>query len=475
MRKKVKVAIIGAGTAGLSARKEIAKITDDYLVIDNGPLGTTCARVGCMPSKILIQVANDFHRRHQFELQGIHGGESLQLCQREVLAHIRRLRDRFVYSVMTSLESWQDKLVCQQAKFLSSRILQVGEEQIEADAIIVATGSETILPNSWASFQHRFLTSESIFEQKEFPKNLCIIGLGVIGIELGQALARLGVNIEAVTIGKSIGGLSDPRIQDYAIKIFRQEFSINTRGVKKFQEEHNQLWVETDTGIIRADKAIVSIGRRPRLKGLGLEKIGLELDKNHLPIIEKGTFQVKGEPIFIVGDVNGQRPLLHEASDEGRIAGYNSVRLEYKTQCFQRRVPLTIVFCEPQIALVGQTYQELINKKINFVTGKICFEGYGRAIIKLKEVGLVHIYAHSRSGKILGAELFCPDAEHLAHQLAWVISLNLTLAQVLALPFYHPVMEEGLRSALRDAASQISNKPSSLEVLRCEESIVLRG
>ena len=473
--KKVKVAIIGAGSAGLSARKEVAKVTDNYVVIDNGPLGTTCARVGCMPSKVLIQVANDFHRRHQFELEGIHGGESLKLSQSEALVHVRNLRDRFVKSVVKSFESWQDKLIQQQAKFISPQILQVGEEKIEAEAIIIATGSETIIPDSWASFKHRFLTSESIFEQEQLPKSVCVIGLGVIGIELGQALGRLGVKVEAVTRSKAIGSLTDPEIQDYAFQVFSKEFSIKTEGVNKLREEENQLVVETDTDTIKAEKALVSIGRRPRLAALGLEQLDLELDEKNQPRLELGTFQVKGKPIFIVGDVNGQRPVLHEASDEGRIAGYNAVRLGESSECFQRRLALTIVFCDPQIALVGQSYQELTENKINFVTGKMCFEGYGRAIVKLQEVGLIHIYVEPDTGKLLGAELFCPNAEHLAHQLAWVISLNLTVSQVLALPFYHPVMEEGLRTALRDAAAKINVKSSPLEVLCCEESIVLRG
>jgi dihydrolipoamide dehydrogenase len=428
-----------------------------------------------MPSKVLIQVAKDFHRRHQFELEGIHGGDSLRLSRREVLAHVRRLRDRFVQSVVASFEPWKDKLICQRARFISSQVLQVGNEQIEAEAIVVATGSESILPPAWAQFQSRFLTSESIFEQQILPESLCVIGLGVIGLELGQALRRLGVNVEAVTVGKSLGGLSDPHLQDYALKIFRREFSINPHGVNNLREEQNQLWVETDTGTIRTEQALVSIGRRPRLDHLGLEKLGFEFNANQQPDLEPGTFQIKGEPIFLAGDVNDQRPVLHEAADEGRIAGYNAVRLGNSSACFQRRVPLTIVFCDPQIALVGQTYQELSQNQVDFVTGKMSFEGYGRAIIKLEEVGRIHIYAGRDRGQIFGAELFCPDAEHLAHQLAWVISLKLTVAQVLALPFYHPVTEEGLRSALRDAAAQIQVHRSRLEVLRCEESIVLRG
>lgn len=105
--KKVKVAIIGAGTAGLSARREVAKVTDSYVVIDNGPLGTTCARVGCMPSKVLIQVANDFHRRHKMAEMGILGGQDLSLDHKQVMKHVRKLRDRFVRSVVGGFEDWQ--------------------------------------------------------------------------------------------------------------------------------------------------------------------------------------------------------------------------------------------------------------------------------------------------------------------------------------------------------------------------------
>ena len=104
--KKLDVIIIGAGTAGLSARREVEKKTSNYLVVDDGPLGTTCARVGCMPSKVLIQVANDYHRRHSLAEEGIHGASELSLDGKEVMQHVRKLRDRFVRGVMGGMEEW---------------------------------------------------------------------------------------------------------------------------------------------------------------------------------------------------------------------------------------------------------------------------------------------------------------------------------------------------------------------------------
>jgi dihydrolipoamide dehydrogenase len=158
---------------------------------------------------------------------------------------------------------------------------------------------------------------------------------------------------------------------------------------------------------------------------------------------------------------------LHEAADQGRIAGFNAVN---DPQCFKERVLLSITFCEPNIAIVGKRYEELVQKGVDFVTGKVSFEGQGRSIIKLEEIGALHIYAERSSGKLLGAEIFAPDGEHLAHLVAWAISCNLTAHETLALPFYHPVVEEGLRTAIRDAARQVEAPPNQLEVFRCEDS-----
>jgi dihydrolipoamide dehydrogenase len=111
-----------------------------------------------------------------------------------------------------------------------------------------------------------------------------------------------------------------------------------------------------------------------------------------------------------------------------------------------------------------------VQEGVDFVIGKVSFEGQGRAIIKLEEIGALHIYAKKSSGKLLGAEMFSPDGEHLAHLISWAIGCNLTVHETLALPFYHPVIEEGLRTAIRNAARQVEAPPNLLEVFRCEDN-----
>lgn len=465
--KRYKVAIIGAGTAGLSARGEVQKVTDDYVVIDDGILGTTCARVGCMPSKVLIQVANDFHRREAFEAEGIRGGEGLRVDTQAVMEHVRALRDRFVRGVLGGMESWQDHLIAKRARIVGDHLIDLGDEQIEAESIVIATGSSPILPGPWAPFRHRLIDTNAFFELPDLPRRVAVIGLGVIGLELGQALHRLGVEVVAISLDKAYGGLSDPALQDYAHEAFSSEFPVHLSGVRALREEGEDLVLELEDGTALAvDGALLSVGRRPNLVGLGLEELGVPFE-NRLPVFDASTFRVSGKDWYFVGDVNGTRPLLHEAADEGRIAGYNAVHDE--DQCFRRRTGLGVTFSAPNIATVGRSHRELVADGVDFITGEVSYEGQGRAIVKLEELGQLHVYADKHTGQLLGSELIAPEGEHLAHLLAWAIAAGLGVRQALTLPFYHPVLEEGLRTALRHAARQLDDAPPPLEVLRCAD------
>lgn len=466
--KRYDVAIIGSGTAGLSARREVAKHTDNYVVIDDGVLGTTCARVGCMPSKVLIQVAEDYHRRHSLDQEGIRGGESLSVDSKEVMSHVRRLRDRFVRAVIADMDSWTEThLIRKRARFISQNTLDLGDEKIEADRIILATGSKPIIPNSWQSIAPFLMDSDKFFEMEELPKSIAVIGLGVIGAELGQAMARLGVRVHGITLNKSIGGVSDPLIQDYVYQTLQKEFPITLHPAESLEKDNGQLLIRAGQNNIQVDMAFAAMGRTPNLSGLGLENLDIPMTDKGVPIFDQNTLQVGQSPLFIAGDVTADRPILHEASDEGRIAGYNAVHSS--AQCFRRRTPLGITFTSPNMAFAGEKHHQLKERQADFIVGHVGYEGQGRAIVKLKETGLLHVYAERSTGHILGAEIFAPGGEHLAHLLAWLISLKLTVFEALSLPFYHPVIEEGLRTALRHAASQVEIDQPTLDLIRCQD------
>ncbi|MEE3161993.1 MAG: FAD-dependent oxidoreductase, partial [SAR324 cluster bacterium] len=199
---------------------------------------------------------------------------------------------------------------------------------------------------------------------------------------------------------------------------------------------------------------LAATGRSPNVINLGLENTSLELDSREVPVFDPNTMQCGDSSIFIAGDVNNTMLLLHEAADEGRIAGDNAGRFP-DIKSGMRRSPISVVFCDPQIAMVGQSWGELKGQE-NVVVGKLSFEGQGRSRVMLKNKGLMHIYADRTSGLFLGSEFIGPQAEHLAHLLSWAHQQKMTIPQMLEMPFYHPVIEEGLRTALRDTNVQLS-------------------
>lgn len=462
------VAIIGAGSAGLSARREVVKKTGNYLVIDDGPLGTTCARAGCMPSKVLIQAAEDFGRREHFDRWGIRGSEGLTLDSRQTMNHVRQLRDRFVAGVMKGMDEWRDThLLRGRARFIDGNTLDVDGERIQAGRVVIATGSRPVIPEAWEAHGAYFLDSDNIFEQEVLPRRLGVVGMGVIGLELGQALHKLGVDITAYTLDKRFGGLSDPALQDYAAGYFADQFPVKFKGVDRLEQSGNGLVVHAGDEATEVDRLLLAMGRRPNLDGLGLENLDINLDSKGMPPFERDTLRIPDTSVFIAGDVTGDHPVLHEAADEGRIVGYNAVQED--PHCFHRREGLTITFSSPNIAIVGRSYDRLVRDGEDFETGEVSYEGQGRALIMLENKGLLHVYGNRRTGRLVGAEIMAPRGEHMAHLLSWSLAVGITAHQALAMPFYHPVVEEGLRTALRDLSGKVAGERSPLELMRCEE------
>lgn len=465
--KDVDVAIIGAGTAGLSAYSEVRKATEQVVLVNGGPDGTMCARVGCMPSKVLIQVANDFHRRQRFGMEGILGEEHLHVDRGRVLAYVRSLRDRFVHGVLKSLDKVGDHYIKGYARFLTPTTLDIEGQHIHAKCVIIATGSSPVVPKDWQVPADRLLTTDSLFEQSQLPSSLAVIGLGAIGVEIGQALARLGVEVTGFDQSPQLASLTDPEVNTCMQEILRKEFPLHTDAAVTVQSEGNTLAINAK-GTVQVDKILASLGRRPHVAQLGLENLGVPLNRHGLPPYDPNTLQVRDLPVFIAGDADGDRPVLHEAADDGRIAGFNSV--QDTPHCFQRRTRLSIVFSEPNVAVVGRSFAEL--RQHDVAIGTVHFAQQGRATVMGENKGILRLYGEKQTGCLLGAELAAPQGEHLAHLLAWAIQKEMTVFDLLQLPFYHPAIEEGLRTALRDLSQQVKTRRSLFDLALCDSTAV---
>ncbi|HMB16556.1 MAG TPA: dihydrolipoyl dehydrogenase [Pelovirga sp.] len=450
MKNQVDVVIIGAGSAGLAAVRQVKKRTESFVLINDGPYGTTCARVGCMPSKALIEAANAYHARHKAEDFGIRGSAGLSIDVPAVLQRVRSLRDRFVSGVIKSTEALGERSIAGRARLLGPNTVAVGDQQFEAKRIIIATGSHPVVPGPWRALGDRTLTTDTFFDQKTLPARMAVIGLGAIGVEMAQALSRLGLEVHAFSDSDELAGVSDPKVAACLQESLSAEMSLYLGHEVDLSATSDGVRVQAGSVELEVDQVLVAIGRKPNLDELGLAELGIKLDERGMPPFDSKTMQIGDLPIFIAGDVNGHLGLLHEAADEGFIAGVNAVSDELT--CYERRTPLAIVFSDPGIAAVGQRFSSLDQEQC--LIGSVDFASQGRALAAQKNKGVLRIYATADDARLLGAEMCAPAAEHMVHLLALAIDRGLTAYDLLAMPFYHPVLEEGLRTALRDISRQ---------------------
>jgi dihydrolipoamide dehydrogenase len=461
----VDVAVIGAGTAGLAAYRAAVAAGRSAVIIEGGPYGTTCARVGCMPSKLLIAAAEAAHATEKWDAFGIRLDGSVRIDGEAVMARVRRERDRFVGFVLEGVDSIPagDKLRGH-AKFLDDRSLQVDDHTVVTfGRAVIATGSSPSIPPVLKGAGDRLIVNDDVFDWNALPESAAVFGPGVIGLELGQALHRLGVRMELFGRGHYVGPFSDPDLKVYATQTFANEFPLHADAkIERIERVADGVRItqQLDDGrVVTKDFQwmIAATGRAPNVKNLGLENTSVRLGANGVPEFDRKTMQCAmqcgSSHIFIAGDANNDLPLLHEAADEGRIAGENAARFP-AVQPGLRREPIAVVFSDPQLATVGKRFADLVPD--SFVTGEVSFENQGRSRVMLRNKGLLHVYADKASGLLVGCEMIGPDIEHLAHLLAWAMQSGMTVQRSLEMPFYHPVVEEGLRTALRDAAAKLA-------------------
>lgn len=458
------IVVIGGGTAGMGAFRNARLHSDNVYLIENNVFGTTCARVGCMPSKLLIAAAEARHHALHTDPFGVHlDKDSIVVNGEEVMRRVKSERDRFVGFVVTDVEEWPaDKRIMGSAKFIDEHTVQIDDHiQIAAKSFVIATGSRPVILPQWQSLGDRLIINDDVFSWDTLPKRVAVFGPGVIGLELGQALHRLGVKVEIFGLGGIIGGISDPVVSDEAKAVFGEELKLHLDAkteVKLDADGNVEVHWEQDgeKGVFVAEYMLAAVGRRPNVDNIGLENINIDKDAHGVPVADPLTMQTSIPHIFIAGDASNQLPLLHEAADQGKIAGDNAGRYP-NIGSGLRRSTIGVVFTSPQIGFVGLKYAQVAAQyqADEFVIGEVSFKNQGRSRVMLVNKGHMRLYAEKATGRFIGAEIVGPAAEHLAHLLAWAHQMKMTVPQMLDMPFYHPVIEEGLRTALRDADAKL--------------------
>lgn len=443
------VAIIGAGTAGLAAERAARREGARTLLIDDGFAGTLCATTGCMPSKLLIAAARAHAGLDQARLMGI-DIPSARVDGRRVMERLRAERDRFAAGVRKDIADLPDgTCIDSRARFAAPGRLELRDgRQVAARAVVIATGSLPVVPEPYRDLGPRVLTNDSVFELKDLPRSMAVIGAGPLGAELAQAFARLGVRVALFDQGDRLAKIRCDKVHQAFRDLYARDVALHLGCAPQPSAREDGVRLAWQDRHEDFDCVLVATGRAPALESLNLMASGVSLDDKGVPRFERDTLQCGDSAVFLAGDADADAPVLHEASLEGAIAGRNAARYPNVTPA--ERPPLfTLTFTDPPVAAIGAAPDDCA------LNGFADYADQGRARVEARAGGILRLGADDQ-GRLTGADLAVPGGDHLAHLLVAAVMNGNTARDMLDIPFYHPTLEEGLKPALRQICKAAS-------------------
>ena len=449
-RKKYEIAVIGAGPGGYVAAIRAAQMGKSVALIDKGALGGCCLNVGCIPTKTLLSNAAVLQKiRHAKEFGISVGNLSFDYSA------MKARKDKVVTKIRTSLEGLikANKITIYRghAQFESPYELKiVGEDNLflEAQKIIIATGSVPFDIKTFPCDHDRILNSTSMLEITQLPKTLAIVGGGYIGCEFASLFSELGVKVTILEALPSILTPQGTQIAQFMTKAFQAKgieilTNVTVQGIEN-KKSHCVISL-SDNKTLDADLALISVGRKINTEGLALEKAGLAVNaKGAIETDSRMETNVNG--IYAIGDVTGQWMLAHVASHQALVAASNAAGKE--AHMHYESVP-AVVFTSPEIATVGLTQEQAVKAGFTAAVGMYPFQALGKAQASSETEGFAQIISDRKTGQILGAQVIGHEASNLIAEMALAIQNELTLESVMETIHAHPTMAEGwLEAAL---------------------------
>src|SRR5256714_2991555 len=442
--------IIGAGPGGYTAAIRAAQLGLKVACVEKEvALGGTCLRIGCIPSKALLESSEMFaEARHSFAAHGIKCEPNLDLQT------MLQRKDRIVTTLTKGVEHLFKKNKITRV-IGTGRITAPGKIAVTAQPenlhvgakkILIATGSVASTLSGVQLDGDRIATSTEALSYSQVPKDLIVIGAGYIGLELGSVWSRLGAKVTVLEFFDRILPGMDSEIAGEARKIFEKqgfEFRLGTRVTKAFSAG-KQVIVECEGAPpLNADRVLVAVGRKANTENLGLDSVGIKLDqKGRIPVNDH--FATSSEGIYAIGDVIRGPMLAHKAEEEGIacveriVTGYGHVNYD--------AIP-GVVYTQPEIGTVGQTEDELQQAETPYRKGLFPFRANGRALALGQTEGKVKILAHKETDRILGVHIIGPRAGELIAEATTAITFGASSEDLARVCHAHPTLAEPLKEA----------------------------
>ena len=455
MTDKFQAVVIGGGPGGYVCAIRLAQLGLKTACIESrGSLGGTCLNVGCIPSKSLLNLSEEFHNAQSLSNKGIEIGE-VKLN----LSKMMKNKDKAVTILTKGVEFLLKKNKVTYFKgtgsFKSKNDIVIKDNDnketiIQTENTIIATGSVPVSLPGVEIDEKVIVSSTGALKLEQVPKKMVVVGGGYIGLEMGSVWSRLGSEVHVVEFLDHITPGMDKEISSEFMKILKKQ-GINfhmQHKVEKIKKNNNNAVVSTlnENGTkkdFECDVVLISVGRKPNTEGLNLQKIGVELDEKKRVKTDK-NFKTNQNNIYAIGDVISGPMLAHKAEDEGiavaeNIAG-QSGHVNYDT------IP-GVIYTSPEVASIGKTEEQLKDLKINYKIGKFSFMANSRAKAIDDTEGFVKILADEKTDKVLGAHLIGPHAGELIAEIGVAMEFGASSEDIARTCHAHPTFSEAVKEA----------------------------
>jgi len=455
MTEKFDSVVIGGGPGGYVCAIRLAQLGQKTACIEaRGALGGTCLNIGCIPSKSLLNLSENFKKAKNFSKLGIETGDvklnldkMMKNKEKAVSILTKGVEFLFKKNKVTYLKGF--------GSFISDKKISVkGEDgkkkEIEAKNIIIATGSEAMpMPN--VEFDEKTIVSSTgALSLKEVPKSLVVVGGGYIGLEMGSVWSRLGAEVNVIEFLDHITPGMDREISEEFMKILKKQnikFHLN-RKVTSIKKNNNGVQISTsdkngDSKEFNCDVALISIGRKPFTSNLNLSSAGVKSDEKGRIKIDK-KFQTSAKNIYAIGDVIDGPMLAHKAEEEGiavaEIIAGQSGHVNYDL------IP-GVIYTTPEVASIGLTEEQLKEKNKSYKIGKFPFMANSRAKAIDEPEGFVKILADKDTDKVLGVHMIGPHVGEMIAEMAVAMEFGASSEDIARTCHAHPTFSEAIKEA----------------------------
>jgi dihydrolipoamide dehydrogenase len=464
LAERFDLAVLGAGPGGYVAAIRAAQLGMRVAIVEADRPGGVCLNWGCIPSKALLTGAElvESLRRHG-ETFGI-AASGITLDYAKLIDHSRRSADRLCKGVESLLRKNSIELVRGRGRLAGARRLEVRGEtaaEVDADFVLVATGSTEWVPPGVEVDGERVLTSREALESRRIPERLVVIGAGAVGLEFAYVYAMYGAKVTVVEMADQVLPGADPELAQVVQREFRRkgiEVRLATRfeGVKRANGGVEvAVHAEGASTGLAADQVLVAIGRRALSGDLGLESAGVALDpKGFVPV--DAWFRTSAPSVLAIGDVSGPPLLAHKASEEG-IAAVEFLAGVERPALDPAKIPACI-YCQPQVAWIGKTEAQARETYGDGIrVGRFPFTASGKAVASAHTAGFAKVIAEPQHGEIVGAHVVGAGATELIAEIGLAMTLEATTAEVAHTCHAHPTLSEAILEATLAAEGRSIN------------------